>query len=35
MGTGYHGGFGNSHGTIEQANIPIKSLGDVRYSVSA
>ena len=32
MGTGYHGEFGNSHGTKEQAKIPIKSLGDVRYS---
>lgn len=26
MGTGYHGEFGNSHGTKEQAKIPIKSL---------
>lgn len=32
MGTGYYGGFGNSHGTKEQTKIPIKSLGDVRYS---
>lgn len=32
MGTGYHGGFGNSHGAKERMNIPICSLGDVRYS---
>ena len=32
MGTGYHGGFGNSHGVKEQMNIPISKLGDVRYS---
>ena len=32
MGTGYHGGFGNSYGAKEQMNIPISSLGDVRYS---
>ncbi len=32
MGTGYYGGFGNSYGAKEQMNIPINSLGDVRYS---
>ncbi len=32
MGTGYHGGFGNTQGTKQQINIPVNTLRDVRYS---
>lgn len=31
MGTGFHGGFGNTHGAT-QNNVPVNSLNDVRYS---
>lgn len=32
MGTGFHGGFGNTAGTKKQNIIPLNSPGDVRYS---
>lgn len=31
MGTGFHGGFGSTHGST-QNNVPVNSLKDVRYS---
>lgn len=31
MGTGFYGGFGNTHGA-SQSNAPVKSPKDVRYS---
>ena len=32
MGTGFHGGFGNTEGTKKENSIPVNSLSDVRYS---
>lgn len=32
MGTGFHGGFGNTDRAKKQNSIPIKSAKDVRYS---
>lgn len=32
MGAGYHGGFGDTQGTPQINNIPVKLLKDVRYS---